>query len=62
MKTGVVSSADISAQPGKPLDAQYWLTSRPGESHEQWKRRQSLVRRLRILRRQVDATIAELAK
>lgn len=65
MKTGIVSSADIAAEPGAPLNAEYWLERLPGETWPVFKRRRKIeelerrARRLetsaRKLRRQARA-------
>lgn len=55
MKIGIISSAQVAAEPGHPLDARFWLTSRPGEDYATWQRRTALEREVRLVRRQLAA-------
>lgn len=60
MKTGVVTAAQIAAQPGGPLSAEYWLTRRRGETYPEWKQRMTLLRALRATRKRLDQMIRNL--
>jgi hypothetical protein len=40
LQVAVVSSADIWAQPTKPIAAAYWVTKQPGETYTAWRVRQ----------------------
>lgn len=39
MQSGVVSVAELLAEPGAPLSADYWLNRNPGESWPAYQRR-----------------------
>lgn len=51
MKIAVISSAQIAAEPGRPLDAGYWVDRLPGESYAQYRYRQQILKRVALLRR-----------
>lgn len=54
MKTGVVRSAEIRSQRGRPLAAGFWLNRQPGETFEQWKHRTALAQEVADLRRHLE--------
>ena len=39
MKYAIVSSAELAAQPGAPLTADYWVNRLDDETYEEYKRR-----------------------
>lgn len=53
MKTGIISSAQVAAEAGHPLDARFWLGRRGAESYAAWKRRTDLEDEVRHVRRQL---------
>ncbi len=62
MKTRVVSSGEIAAQPGQPLDAEFWTGQRNGETREAWQRRTDAAEQLRIAARHMDLAQAAMAR
>ena len=54
MRWTVVSSAQIAATPGCPLDARYWLYRWLGEPYPAFLRRQEAARRLGALARDLS--------
>ena len=39
-RVAIVSSAEVAAEPGQPLNARYWVERDPGEGYAHWLRRQ----------------------
>lgn len=60
MRTAVVTMAQITAEPGQPLDAAFWCGRRDGERHAEWKQRMALLRSLRATRKSLDRAIRKL--
>ena len=42
MKIVIVSMAQVAAQPGLPLDAEFWAERLTGESYLAWRRRRAI--------------------
>lgn len=53
MKTGIITSAQVAAQAGHPLNARFWLTRQGTESYEAWAQRTELERQVRHVRREL---------
>ena len=62
MKTRIVGSGEIAAQPGRPLDAEFWTGQRGGETREAWQRRQDAGEQLRVAARHLDLAQAAMAR
>ena len=60
MKTGVIKANEVFAMPGSPLDAKFWLTSKPGESYDAWRERQARLKELQVLRRRALSDVKTL--
>lgn len=50
----VTRAADIAAEPGMPLSAQYWTQRNPGEGYADWQRRQKVQEQLDLARQHMD--------
>lgn len=62
MKSVIVNVADIIAQPGAPLSAEYWSGKRDGETYEQWHRRTCAEAQLRLAQRHLDRAVTALKR
>lgn len=62
MKEANVNSADIAAQPGRPLSATYWAGRREGERFDAWERRLRAEAYRNQARRHLDLAAKALAK
>lgn len=62
MRYVIVTAADIAAQPGAPLSAEYWATRNDGESYPDWQRRKEAGTELAKARRSLDLAVQQLAR